>query len=130
MASPEHALQVTVARMLGDRLPPEVHWIAGMAGVRLTPRVRAKAKAAACLRRGWPDLSFALPDGRTAYIELKVKASLSPEQRAFREIMAPHELWALCRSVEDVTAALHGWGVALRPHPFWPDPLAPWTAGA
>lgn len=41
--------------------------------------------------------------------------SLSTEQEAFRDLCAPHGIWGLARSVEDVAALLTGWGVKLRP---------------
>ena len=56
-----------------------------------------------------------LPDGRVVFIELKSDVgSLEPEQRAFRDAAKPHGIWALCRSVDEVEAALRGWGVAMR----------------
>lgn len=119
--NPEHRLQMAVRRMLLYRLPLDgpdsIEWTASAAGVRVSPGVAMMMKAAG-VRAGWPDLQFLFPDGVTRYIELKAKASLSPEQRAFRDRCAPFGIWALCRSPEAVAATLTGWGVPLRPDPF------------
>ena len=112
-AQPEHKLQVSVAQMLTFGLPPSIWWTANAAGVRVLPGVAGKMKAAG-VRRGWPDLQILCPDGKTRYIELKVKATLSPEQRAFRDHAKPLGLWALARSVDDVADAISGWGVEMR----------------
>lgn len=120
-AQPEHLLQGKVRRMLLERLPADIFWIASMSGVRLTPGVRAKAKSAGCLNRGWPDLQFLLPGGRVKFIELKAgEGSLRPEQKDFRDQVEPHDMWALARSVADVERALVSWGIELRPDPWGP----------
>lgn len=112
-AAPEHKLQMTVKQYLVICLPPSIEWTANAAGVRVMPAVAAKMKATG-VRRGWPDLQFLFPDGVTRYIELKAGASLSPEQREFRDRAKPHDIWALCRSVDEVAAALRAWGAVLR----------------
>lgn len=122
-ANPEHDLQCDVRQYLTYCLPlptsPDyVEWTANGAGLHLGRTTAGKAKASG-VRRGWPDLQFLLPTGRTVYIEMKTKAgSLSPEQRAFRDRCEPHDIFALCRSVEEVATALRKWGVKLRAHPF------------
>lgn len=116
-AAPEHKLQMTVKQYLVVCLPASIEWTANAAGVRVSPLVAGKMKASG-VRRGWPDLQFLFPDGVTRYIELKAGASLSPEQREFRDRAKPHDIWALCRSVDEVATALRGWGVRLREHPF------------
>lgn len=111
---PEHRLQVAVTAALDElwrlgrlRL---FDWTASLAGVRLTPKVRVKAKAAG-LRPGWPDLQFACWDGLTRYIELKADGDLSPAQRLFRDYAQPLGIWALCRSVGEVIDQLTAWGL-------------------
>ena len=118
-ANPEHQLQVRVKHYLDVALPPSIEWTASAVGVNLTMQSATKLKAAG-VRRGWPDLQFLFPDGVTRYIELKAGASLSPEQRAFRDRCAKHNIFAVCRSIEDVQKALTGWGAPLRDHPFHP----------
>lgn len=120
--NPEHKLQVSVRNFLTYCLPlpgsPDyVEWTANAAGVYVSPMVAGRMKASG-VRRGWPDLQLLLPDGRTVYIELKAGSGLSPEQREFRDRCAPHGIWALARSIDDVEAALRGWGVKLRSQPF------------
>ena len=118
-ASPEHDFQCDVVRWLLEREATGrlfvFDWTASAAGVRVTPHVAKKMKAAG-VRAGWPDLQFALVGGRTAYIELKAGASLSPLQRQFRLWAEPKGLWALARTIEQVETALIGWG-ALTPDP-------------
>lgn len=117
-ANPEHTIQVRIHRFLKARLPPEILWTASMSGVKMTPLVRMKAKAAG-LKRGFPDLQFLFPDGVTRYIEVKAPGGvLTPEQRDFCSACAPHNIFTVCRSVVEVEAALIGWGVALHPDPF------------
>lgn len=120
MAQPEFLLQKSIREYLVVALGPEVEWTANAAGVRVTTQTANKMKGAG-VRRGWPDFQFLFPDGVTRYIEVKApEGSLSPDQRAFRDRCAPHGIWALARSIEDVARALTGWGVKLRAHPFYP----------
>lgn len=124
-ANPEHKLQVEICRYLAVALPPSIIFTADAAGVPVSIFTASKMKAAG-VRRGWPDIRFLMPDGVTRYIEVKTPTgSLSPEQRDFRDrclnIRPPVDIWALCRSVEDVAAALAGWGVELRESMFHPE---------
>jgi hypothetical protein len=116
-AQPELKLQIAVKQFLTYCLPANVEWTANAAGVPVTMHTANKMKASG-VRRGWPDLQFLCPDGVTRYIELKAGASLSLEQRAFRDRCEPHGIWALARSVDEVAATLTGWGVRLKAHPF------------
>lgn len=122
-ANPEHKLQVEIRRYLECVLPNSIEWTANGAGQALTIYAANKAKASG-VRRGWPDLQFLFPDGITRYVELKTATgSLSPEQRAFRDRcqgMRP-DMWALCRSVDDVAMTLTTWGATLGRHPFYPN---------
>jgi hypothetical protein len=120
--NPEHRLQVSIREYLTVALPTTIEWTANGAGQKMTMFAATKAKSAG-VRRGWPDLMFLFPDGVTRYIELKTDVgSLSPEQRAFRDrcAAAPADMWALCRSIEDVAVVLTRWGVRLTAHPFYP----------
>lgn len=127
MAQPEHKLQVAVREFLMVALPPTIEWTANAAGVHVTMNTANKMKAAG-VRRGWPDLQFLFPDGVTRYIELKAGASLSPEQKAFRDRCSQlrPDMWALCRSIDDVSATLKAWGAPLRATSWAPpsDPIA------
>jgi hypothetical protein len=121
-AEPEAALQIDVKEYLcvclPDSGPDGVRWSASLTGTYLSPAARSRAKAMG-VRPGIPDLCFVFPGGVTKWIELKApKGSLEPEQRDFRDHVAPHGHWALCRSVDEVAATLRGWGAPLRDHPF------------
>lgn len=116
-ANPEMRLQIDIKQYLVVALPPEIEWTASAAGVPVHVRTATQMKSAG-VRRGWPDLQFLFPDGVTRYIELKAGAGLSPEQREFRDRCAAHDIWALCRSIDDVATALTRWGAKLRAHPF------------
>lgn len=112
-AAPEHKLQVQVRIYLELCLGREVEWTASMAGASLSMTARNRAKAAG-VRRGWPDLQFLFPDGVTRYIELKAGSSLTPEQRAFRDRAAPHGIFAVCHSLDEVIGTLRAWRAPLR----------------
>jgi hypothetical protein len=113
-ANPEHRFQVQVRQFLLWALPGDVEWTASLTGVPLSMKSRVKAKAAG-VRRGWPDISLLCPDGITRFLELKSSVgSLSPEQRVFRDRCAPHGIFAVCRTLDEVEAALRGWGLKLR----------------
>lgn len=122
----EAALQIAVKQYLTLCLPDDVEWTASSAGVTLgaskAARMRQGAKAKAMgLRKGWPDLQFLFADGVTRFIELKTETgSLQPEQREFRDRCkaSGRDIWAMCRSLNEVIATLSAWGVALKPHPF------------
>lgn len=119
-SSPEAALQIEIKKYLTVALPPSILCTASLAGAHLHVRTATKAKAMG-VQKGWPDLQFLFPDGVTRYIELKAGASLSPEQKAFRDYAEPLGIWALGRSLEDVVKTLRGWGAQLRRHPFYPE---------
>lgn len=118
-ATPEAALQVRVKEHLAICLPPSVLWTASLAGHgKLSMAARNRAKAMG-LKPGWPDLQFLFPDGVTRYIELKSDTGrLQPEQADFQARCRPHGIHAVCRSVEEVDAALRAWGAPMRNHPF------------
>lgn len=119
-SNPEAAIQIRIHQMLTFRLPDGVLWTASMTGTHLSMSARTRMKAMG-VRRGFPDLMFLLPDGRTVYAEVKTPTgSLSVEQRAFRDHCKASGLgmWALVRSEADMVAALERWGVALRKDPF------------
>ncbi len=116
-AAPETRLQIDIKQYLTVALGPEIYWTASLTGTYLSMAARTRAKAMG-VQRGLPDLLFVFPDGITRFIELKAGASLSPEQRDFRDRCAAHDIWALARSIDDVATALTRWGAKLRAHPF------------
>ena len=111
-------LQAQICRYLKEHLHPSVWWTADAAGVRVTQRTAEKMKAHG-VRRGWPDYRI-MPDPFTVlWIEAKAgTGSLTTEQRAFRDFVAPTGNWKLARSVEDVRLFLLSRGVQIRSHPY------------
>lgn len=119
-ANPEAAIQTAVKEYLGWCLPRSIEWTASLAGTNLSLRAATRAKSMG-VRKGWPDLQFLFPDGVTRFIELKAPGgSLSPEQREFRDrcTRIRPDIWAVCRSVEEVAQTLANWGAPLKAHPF------------
>lgn len=115
-SNPEHALQVSVKQFLILALPPQIEWTSSLAGAHLGPAQRSKMKASG-LRPGFPDLVFIIRR-RAYWIELKSDVGvLSADQRRVLDALHP-ESWAVCRSVDDVAAALTKWGVELRRYSF------------
>lgn len=110
--NPELALQIAVARFLSLALPTDVEWTASLSGAHLGPAQRSKMKASG-LRPGFPDLMMIFRR-RTYYIELKAeKGVLSSDQKRVLAALHP-DCWAVCRSLDEVVAALTRWGVPLR----------------
>lgn len=68
------------------------------------------------LRNGVWDIAVILPNGITAYIECKRKfGQLSDDQVKFgRQLVDRNVPQQVCRSIEDVRAALSSWGVVTR----------------
>lgn len=112
---PEQELQIAAAQMLQAVLPPSVLWWH-------TPNGGGRSRAEAGLframgvRAGVPDLVFVLPDGKAAFIELKVQRHTpSPAQDAFMEkALAVGCRVQVCRSLEEVFYTLEGWGLPMR----------------
>ena len=114
-ADPEHQLQVAVVQYLTFALPADYLWTADAAGVRVGMQTAVKMKAAG-VRRGWPDIRILFPSAVTRYIELKAGQGLSPEQRAFRDYCGAtgRDIWAVCRTVDEVAEALTRWKVPVK----------------
>lgn len=105
--TPEEDLQRQVATMLRAYLPDAVWWSASLSGVKLSPGIAAKAKAAG-MQRGAPDISYVWPDGETTYTELKAgRGVLTPEQKTLAATLGSR--FAVCRSWLEVKAAVSGW---------------------
>jgi hypothetical protein len=88
-----------------------LHWTAIPNGGKRDLRVAVKLKREG-VRRGTPDIIILLPEGRVAWLELKIKGgSLSPDQRAFRDVCAAlgHH-WGMAKTLEEVTVFLRSIG--------------------
>lgn len=117
-ANPEAIAQKSVKEFLVFCLPPEVKWSATLNGVRLTPQTLAKAKASG-LRKGPLDIVLVWSGwrGHSKWIEMKSDVGrLTVEQKEWIAAVGL-EHCAVCRTVDDVAAALTGWGVTLRAMP-------------
>lgn len=66
------------------------------------------------LRKGYPDLVIAGPEGQVAFVEVKAaKGQLKPEQRVVAErLRGLGHRWLEVRSVDDLAAAFRAWGWA------------------
>ncbi|MGA9874535.1 MAG: hypothetical protein WBQ21_01875 [Solirubrobacteraceae bacterium] len=130
---PEDELHEAVARALDILVMPPAEWTTFPAGhAKLPPAVAAKL-ARLGLKRGIPDI-LVWHDGRSCGIELKRPGGVLSKTRmvrtkrrgalrlvegqadVFPRLVAAGMRIAVCRSVDEVLAALRGWGVPLRPY--------------
>lgn len=125
--NPEGALQVQVKKLLVLALPPEIEWTSSLTGQNLTKRA-AELASARGIRRGFPDMLFII-NRRCFWIELKAPFAgvrrdpgrygtlddpdLSDDQRRVLAALNP-SCWAICRSLEEVKAALERFGAPLQ----------------
>jgi hypothetical protein len=108
----EHELQVQLCSYLKVAGRPGIFWFAVPNGGYRDVRVAAKLKKEGS-QRGVPDLVFMLPEGKTAWLEMKIKGgSLSPDQRAFRDCAkALGHNWAVAKSFDEACDFLRSVGV-------------------
>jgi hypothetical protein len=128
--TPEDQLQETVARALTILVMPPAAWTHFPAGsVPLPPQFAAKLNRFG-LQRGWPDflivhrgifgIELKRADGR-----LSITRTVRTRRGALRVLDGQREVFprlleagfagiAVCRSLDEVLAALQGWGVPLR----------------
>lgn len=127
---PEDDLHAAVAKALDLLLLPPAEWTTFPAGnVPLPPQFSAKL-ARLGLKRGWPDILVL--HNRVYGIELKRAGGVLSKTRTVRTrsggmrrldgqadvfprlLAAGMAQIAVCRSVEDVLAALNRWGIPMR----------------
>lgn len=121
--NPEEQIQAAIVAYLELALPPGcgVFFSATMNGVKVTPAIRAKLKAAG-VRPGVLDLVFIvlwdvgdLKAGDTYWIEVKsATGQPTPEQKVIMAALWGKGRGAYARSVEQASAALDAWGFPLR----------------
>ena len=100
----EYVIQASIVAFIRAVLPSVIVFHVPNGGLR--------AKREAALLKwigtvaGIPDLGLILPDGRSAWIEVKAPGgSLSPEQKAVHKALTDlGHPYAVCRSVDDVKA--------------------------
>ena len=111
--APEAALHIEVANYLRHACGPGVFattFPAGGGGAARGGKLKGMG-----LRAGVPDWLI-VHDGRALLVELKTKTGRVSEVQASAHhdlVMAGAQV-AICRSVDDVEAALRAWGVPLR----------------
>lgn len=115
MRRPEEQLQLAVAQFLRLAAPDLLWWaVPNQRGTRsLIENAILKRLG---VRPGVPDIGMILPGGVAGFIELKApKGRLTETQVEFAQaVQGRGGRWLLCRSIEDVRAALVGWNVPLR----------------
>lgn len=132
MNRPEQLFHQSVAQYLAAILPPEV--VFTTVGHGGGGRVRGALLKSMGVLPGVPDIMicwleracrdpiYGWRDDAPAifWLELKsTKGRLSPAQQMFRErVLALGHCWALCRTLEQVEAALRSAGVPVRGHSF------------
>ena len=103
----EHALQTAVCQYMDVALRPGLYYLAipnkGLRDISTARKLKAEG-----VRAGVADLQILMEQGRSAWIELKIKGgSLSPVQKDFRDVC--HKLghhWAMAKTVDDVAVFL------------------------
>lgn len=120
-ASPEHDLQVRVAKHLRSILMPPTMWTALDAGQGAMNIIAARRRKARGVKAGWPDLLIIHHDEqghRVLGIELKRPGKGGSQSDAQREVEHAFHMakcwYVLCRSVEEVENALRYVGIPVR----------------
>ena len=108
----ESALQAQLSEFLDLSLRPGLRWSAIENGGKrhLLTAIRLKKNG---VKAGTPDIFVMLPEGKIAWLELKIKGgALSPPQKAFRDDakrLGHH--WAVARTLDEAIAYLGPLGV-------------------
>ena len=109
----EWGLQRACAAFLSKALPDRAYWTSIDMG-RSTSAAQGQLRKLRGCKAGIPDMLIVYA-GQTLWCELKVDASLSEPQKTTRDALrANGHQWELCRSPEDVEAALRAAGIPLR----------------
>lgn len=115
----ETAIHLEVMRFLRLAWPGDLPVFHVPNGGSRTAREAGKLKAMGVLA-GVPDLTFILPNGQTAFIELKTSdGGLSAEQIDFRTlVVALGCAYRVCRTVDEVEATITRWLAAFGRAPL------------
>ena len=112
----EHALQTAVCQYMDVALRPGLYYLAipngGLRDISTARKLKAEG-----VRAGVADLQILMEQGRSAWIELKIKGgSLSPLQKDFRDVCRKlGHPWAMAKTVDDVAVFLAAIG-AVKVH--------------
>lgn len=109
MRRPEQLLQQQIVRFIDAAYPTLLYWHTPNGGAR-NP-VEAGIFKTLGVKAGVPDLTFILPLGKAAFIELKAgKGRLTDSQQAFRDRAQQLDcLWAEVRSLNEAADVLERW---------------------
>lgn len=109
----EQDLHRTVADFLNVALPADVWWTTIPAGGG--GKIRGAILKGMGYRAGTPDI-LVISGGIARFIELKTTQGRVSEAQArcHAEIMKAGSAVAVCRSLDDVTRTLLGWGIEIR----------------
>lgn len=110
MNRPEQALQRAVAQYLAYQIPAHMGWWTAI-GHGGGGEMRGKILKGQGVKAGVPDIMLGR-EGRVYFIELKAKLGrVLNAQDDFHDLLAQHKTpCRVCRSVDDVMAAIHDWG--------------------
>ena len=113
----EHQLQTSLCEYLDRALLPSLDYFAIPNGGARHIRVAMKLKATGT-KRGIPDLCILLPEGRIAWLELKIKGGyLSADQKAFRDkAISLDHAWGMARTLDEAIEFLRVIGALRRQH--------------
>jgi hypothetical protein len=98
----EHALQIAVCQYMDIALRPGLYYLAipngGMRDISTARKLKAEG-----VRAGVADLQIMMEEGRSAWIELKIKGgSLSPVQKDFRDVCrALGHPWTMAKTIDE-----------------------------
>lgn len=110
MKRPEQALQQQVVAYIDRALPGALYFHVPNSSGNRGPRLGGIMKSMG-VRAGVPDLVLILPNGLSAFIELKAgRGKLTEAQEAFRDRAVKLGcLWAEARSLADIEDILTNW---------------------
>jgi len=110
----EHQFQSSLCQLLDVQARPDMIWFAIPNGGQRNAIVGKMLKDEG-VKRGIPDLAFLLPEGKTAWLELKTgNGRLSPFQKAFRDrAQRLGHTWGIAKTWDDAMVFL-AWIDALK----------------
>jgi hypothetical protein len=110
----ERDIHITICALLDVYAHPRLIWFHPANGEKrnIVTAMRLKKMG---VKRGIPDLAFTLPDGRSAYMEIKTpKGRMSDHQKYYRQKCWDMNVpYALVTCADDAMAILYEWGALL-----------------